>query len=329
MDLLELFQNAKNKKTYLKISAPMVRYSRLPFRRLVSQYGVDVTFSPMILADSFHKSEKARNLEFQLSAESTTPTILQFASSNTVDFVKAYALAAPHVAGVDINCGCPQRWAIQQGIGSAMLFKPELIRDMVVQARNSTTTTCPISVKIRLLPKEEDPLQCDIKASVDLARQIEMAGASILTLHGRTPKMRSHLQVDYSSMKIISQSIGIPLISNGDCFSSRDADEIHHKTDCLGVMSARGLLENPTLFSGTPHTTWECVDRFIDLTMRLGAPSGGGMKSQIVHHHLVEMMSHGLLKKQNEISLLSRLSSVSVPMQIELLSSLRQSNQDS
>jgi len=35
------------------------------------------------------------------------------------------------VAGVDLNCGCPQRWAIQEGIGCALLKKPDLVKDMV------------------------------------------------------------------------------------------------------------------------------------------------------------------------------------------------------
>ena len=93
-------------------------------------------------------------------------------------------------------------------------------------------------------------------------------------------------------------------------------------------MSARGLLENPTLFSGTLHTSWECVDKFIDLSMRFGALSGGGMKSQIMHHHLCEMMSNGLLREDDQVSLLRRLSSVSVPMLLELIQGFKKNKQN-
>lgn len=43
-----------------RICAPMVRYSKQSFRQLVRLYGVDVAYTPMILADSFTKSAKAR-----------------------------------------------------------------------------------------------------------------------------------------------------------------------------------------------------------------------------------------------------------------------------
>jgi tRNA-dihydrouridine synthase 4 len=29
---------------------------------------------------------------------------------------------------VDLNCGCPQRWAMEEGIGASMLKNPQLVR---------------------------------------------------------------------------------------------------------------------------------------------------------------------------------------------------------
>ena len=52
--------------------------------------------------------------------------------------------------GVDLNCGCPQRWAKQQGLGCIMLEKPELIYDLVRQCRNSVAKPFTVSVKMRL-----------------------------------------------------------------------------------------------------------------------------------------------------------------------------------
>ena len=39
--------------------ALQVRYSKLAFRLLVKLYDCDLTFTPMILADSFYNSEQA------------------------------------------------------------------------------------------------------------------------------------------------------------------------------------------------------------------------------------------------------------------------------
>ena len=44
---------------------------RLPFRLLVKEYGVGISYTPMILADSFIYSSLARDMEFQLCQGNT------------------------------------------------------------------------------------------------------------------------------------------------------------------------------------------------------------------------------------------------------------------
>lgn len=39
----------------------MVRYSKLAFRQAVVQYGVDLAYTPMILAKEFNRSHYARD----------------------------------------------------------------------------------------------------------------------------------------------------------------------------------------------------------------------------------------------------------------------------
>ena len=82
--IVELFDRKRSEGDFVKISAPMVRYSKLSFRRLVRKYGADVAFTPMIMADSFVASEKSRDIEFT-TAPSDRPLIVQFAA-NTVWF---------------------------------------------------------------------------------------------------------------------------------------------------------------------------------------------------------------------------------------------------
>jgi len=50
--------------------------------------------------------------------------------------------------GVDLNCGCPQTWAMSDGYGAKLLTKPELIKDIVHQT--TLRTTLPVSIKIRI-----------------------------------------------------------------------------------------------------------------------------------------------------------------------------------
>ena len=68
------------------------------------------------------------------------------------------------------------------------------------------------------------------------------------SVHGRTPRQRSSEPVDYEQIKLVKESLNIPLVANGDVFSLKQADEVHERTGCDGIMAARGLLENPALF---------------------------------------------------------------------------------
>jgi len=82
-NLFELFERKKSNNDFVKICAPMVRYSKLSFRRLVRKYGCDLAFTPMILADTFVASNKARDVEFT-TCPSDRPLVVQFAA-NKVD----------------------------------------------------------------------------------------------------------------------------------------------------------------------------------------------------------------------------------------------------
>merc|ERR1712129_375543 len=73
--------------------------------------------------------------------------------------------------GVDINCGCPQRWAIKEKIGAFMIRKPELIKQMIWECSKMTEYRFPISFKIRI--------HSDIRQTVDLLRQIQSINDSI------------------------------------------------------------------------------------------------------------------------------------------------------
>eukprot|EP00960_Hanusia_phi_P061717 764923-Hanusia_phi.AAC.7 len=145
----------------------------------VRSWGCELVYTPMIMAESFIASGRARDIEFTTNLHDR-PVIVQFAAHDAMELSKAAALvpspsenaSMTHVVqlsgkvdGVDINCGqssspalsrhalrqliagCPQRWAIKEGVGAALLKKPELVRDMVKMTRESSGL--PVSIKIR------------------------------------------------------------------------------------------------------------------------------------------------------------------------------------
>lgn len=78
--------------------------------------------------------------------------IAQFASPNGASLADAAELISPYIDGLDINCGCPQKWAYNEGIGCALLRKPELVGDMVRCVKDRLGWGWPVSVKIRIDP---------------------------------------------------------------------------------------------------------------------------------------------------------------------------------
>ncbi|CEQ41757.1 SPOSA6832_03509 [Sporobolomyces salmonicolor] len=266
--------------------APMVRYGKLPFRMLASEYETHLVWTPMMLAAEFSRSQIARDSDFSTNAfergtffleekhfnpaavqewdaapeprgvHSTATRqrrrrkvrgrlIIQFAANDPVHLADAAELARPFVDGIDLNCGCPQRWAFQEGIGCALLRKPETVRDLVRATKQRLGWDFPVSVKIRV----DD----DLSITNELVSTIIAAGADILTVHGRTRHQSSSgfpVNLDAIAFAASCAKGAVPVVANGDVFSKEDAEETRRRTGVQGVMAARGLLANPVrLFS--------------------------------------------------------------------------------
>ncbi|KAK0397027.1 hypothetical protein QR680_001947 [Steinernema hermaphroditum] len=274
----------------LFVAAPMVRYSKLPFRRLVGMYGADVIYTPMIYASNFCASELCRKSEF--STDSVDSPIVQFAAKDPKIFADAAELVYPYSSGVDINCGCPKHDVTGAGLGSHLLNNPELIADMVRQARGRISDPdYSISVKIRI--------QYPLNKTVDLCQKLEKAGVTRLAVHGRTRYMRSE-PVDREAIALVKSSVSVPVFANGGVTSFDGALDMAKETKVDGVMVANGLLTNPALFGGHNVTPLQCISDFVQLE------AAKSLNFDIFHQHLNFMLRPILCAPQrrffNELS---------------------------
>lgn len=251
----------------------MVRYSKGAFREVIRDYNVDIAYTPMILADVFRSSEFARR--DYTTNDKDCPVVVQFAAHDPVDLAQAAQLVAPYADGIDLNCGCPQRWAYKEQIGSYLSSKPELVQDLVRSVKGAVSTPC--SIKIRKHPT-------DIRQTVELVRRAQMMGADWITVHGRTRHQKSTEPLDYDIIKLVKESVSVPVLANGNIFSLADAETMYERTGVDGVMVARGLLQNPALFADYEHTPLKCVEKYINLAIAYGTPTF------ILHHHIMYMM---------------------------------------
>jgi len=258
---------------FLYIAAPMVRYSKLPFRLLCRRWGCDVAFTPMIVAQDFVSSKFARRAEFSTNPNDR-PLITQFAAKDPVVLGRAAEFVAKVCDGIDINCGCPQKWVIAESYGCALLKKPDLVRDMVRTAKQMSGL--PVSIKIRVAD--------DMSETIELVKRAEAVGVSWITVHGRTVSQRSSVPVNHDAVKMVKENASVPIFANGHCFTIQDATDWKEKTNVNGIMAARGLLENPALFRGYDLTPPQVVSEYCDLALSYGVPQ------HITHQHLMFML---------------------------------------
>lgn len=168
--------------------------------------------------------------------------VVQFCSNDPDDLVEAAKLIQDTCDAIDLNLGCPQHIAKSGNYGAFLCNQRELVVRMVEKAARELKV--PIFVKIRRQETVED--------TVAYARMLEAAGAWLITVHGRTKEQKGHNQglADWAAIRAVREAVGVPVFANGNVRTLRDVEECLEYTGCVGVMSACGLLVDPTLFAG-------------------------------------------------------------------------------
>ena len=268
------------------VVAPMVDQSELAFRMLCRKYGATLCFTPMLHARLFSESAKYRRGKFSTAPEDR-PLIVQFCG-NDPEIVLA---AAQHVEGqceaVDLNLGCPQNIAKRGRYGSFLLEHADLICSIVSHLAANLTT--PVSCKIRILPSQEKTLE--------LARRIEDAGCSLLTVHGRT-RVQNKERVgacDWDIIRAIKEQAKVPVIANGGVGTFEEAQRCREATGADAIMSAEAILENPALVADRlprPSPTTMALD-YLDMVSRYPDTK------KVVQSHLFKLL-HGTLSAHPE-----------------------------
>ena len=228
------------------VLAPMAGISNTAYRQIIKEMGAGLIFAEMVSDKALvYGSEKTFDLLKMNDME--RPIAQQIFGSDVDSFVKAAKLVedAMHPDIIDINMGCPvPKVAIKSQAGSALLKNPDKIKEIVSAVVNAVSV--PVTVKIRSGWDEKS-----INA-VEVAKVIEEAGASAITVHGRTRAQGYSGNADWNIIKQVKEAVKIPVIGNGDVTSAEKAKEMLDYTGCDAVMIGRGVLGNPWLIN-------ECV----------------------------------------------------------------------
>lgn len=272
------------------LQAPMAGFTNYAYRQIVREYGgVGLQATEMVNARGFawldeHEAEHPDRL-WGVKDE-PRPLAVQIWDNDPETMAKVGRCLAEdyRVSVVDINFGCPVKQVTERArSGSYLLDHPLRMHEIISQLVKACSPT-PVTAKIRL--------GCTHKTAnaAGVARVVEEAGASALTVHGRTAEDYFRGNANWEKIAEIKHHLrSIPLIGNGDLDSPEKVLFAFKNYQVDGVMIARAALGRPWLFAqaaaalrGEPipeepslDVQRECMLRHYDLVVeRFGVQKG-------------------------------------------------------
>lgn len=225
--------------------APMAGVTDVTFRKICKKYGCGATYSEMISAKGLYYNDKKTASLMKRDEKEDIAAIQIFGSDPKIMAEIAPRLEEYGADFIDINMGCPTPKIVNNGDGCALMKNPELAGEIVFAV--SEAVKIPVTVKIRKGWEEEN--------AVEMSKILEQGGAKAITVHGRTREQFYSGTADWKVIKRVKESVGVPVIGNGDIFKAQDALDMLKFTGCDGVMVARGAQGNPFIFKQIKEVT--------------------------------------------------------------------------
>jgi tRNA-dihydrouridine synthase B len=250
------------------VLAPMAGISDRPFRSICKDFGVGLTVSEMVASNPALRDHKKTRLKADHDGEQGLCSV-QIVGTDPTQMADAAAYNVARGAQIiDINMGCPAKKVCAVAAGSALLRDPELVKkilDAVVMA-----VDVPVTLKIRT------GWDAESRNAVEIARIAQNAGIAALTVHGRTRACKFEGDAEYDTIKLVKQTINIPVIANGDVDSVEKAQFVLSKTGADAIMIGRAAQGNPWLFKE--------INEFLNSGKILEKPTISGVYSTLMEH---------------------------------------------
>ena len=300
---------------------PMVRASTIPLRSLAYKYGADFAYTEELIDRSLSSTQRVVNtalgtidyIKFDPHNHTRITTtrrkvskghdsllilridptlerhrlVCQIGTGNAQHALQAALHVHQDVAAIDVNMGCPKKFSIGGGMGSALLQDPDRASEIIRALSNAISTSyigsidtgsCetggdgtdnavmatlnhpnhskgqpkPVSAKIRLLPT--------IQGTIDFITALVNAGVQAIAIHGRhvgNPDVENAYWDElYTVTTIATKKFPhVQFLINGDFYTRYEFNKFMQCTGVEGVLLARPALHNTSIFIKPPAQT--------------------------------------------------------------------------
>jgi tRNA-dihydrouridine synthase B len=223
------------------VVSPMAGMTDTAFRRLVRRHGgCGLVVTEMVSSEGLVRGID-RTLGYAEYTEEERPVSIQIFGGDPARMAEAARIVEGMGADiVDVNMGCPVPKIAKHQAGCSLMREPEhaagIVAEMVKAVR------IPVTVKMR---KGWD--ESEISAP-ELAKRVADAGASAITIHGRTAKQSYSGDADWRFVAEVAAASPIPVFGSGDCVEPQQiVDRLAEGVS--GVFVGRGVLRNPWILA--------------------------------------------------------------------------------
>ena len=224
------------------VLAPMAGISNPSYIKICEEMGLGYAITELISAEAVFRNNKKTMDMLSGFDKLKIPVAIQIfgANADVMGEAAKRLVDTYHPKIIDINMGCPvPKVAVKSGAGAALMKDLNKVFDIVNSVVNSVNV--PVTVKIR------SGWDSNSVNAVEVAKVCEQAGASAISVHGRTRSQGYSGTVDLDIIKRVKESVSIPVIGNGDIRDVNSARRMMEYTRCDAVMIGRGALGNPWL----------------------------------------------------------------------------------
>jgi len=234
------------------LQAPMAGVADAPYRAINRDFGSGISYSEMVSAKGLYY-DKRRNKShklLKLAPEEKGSALIQLFGSDPELMASQALMVADQIGddiiGIDINMGCRVPKVVNKGDGSALMNTPEVAWSIVAAIRETLDKEG--FSHLAVTAKHRKGWSPESVNAVEFAKVLEAAGATAVTVHGRTRDQFYRGHSDRSIIKEVKDALTIPVIASGDAFAAADLFEIMSQTGTDAIMVARGSYGNPWIF---------------------------------------------------------------------------------